>query len=881
MAIRKHTYTCFIILLLFASLFCKASVNEDLEKLRKKDNLIDWIDLRITYAIKDPQKNLDFLLDSEKQLWRKPQNAEEQTAWLYLLINEAYYLLNSSNITQSINKYEEAYDYFLKHQLNIDVEEFILKPLGNNYTRIGDYERAVFILNKSLALAKNEKRDTITASIYNNLAISYRTQQNLDKALFSVKQGLNYCKPNNRIYGILYATYTDILFDLQQEDEALKTAKVAIHTLEKKQNTLHWLASAKTIMANIYLHQKKLKEASIFYDEAVVLLKKDIHSSRKRELAYIYTQKSILNNLKNDPKSALNDVDQALSLLIEEYKVTNTFPTKQQLYPENRLQLALYQKATVLSDLGRYGEALNGYKLAFETSEQLRSDYTYNSSKKKLQDEAKDIAEKIIETSYLLWQRTNKKIYSETILEISEKTKGRILLDDLMARQEKIASSNKTYADIINLEKNLAYLEKQKRVKSNKEIESKIEDLRFQISSLKKNKNISNYSLDITAQEMISKIPDQTDVIIFFVGKKKIYCCYVTNKGIQQIKTITNASQFESETLGFLDSFYFHGPQNMINSPKSFYSASQRLSQTIFKDLNLNNNHQLWIVKDGILNFISFDGLIMSGEFNNQIRNWPFLIKQKSITYKYSLFQFAEAQDKTVKSFSGFFLSNTENGSIEIPSVNLEYTKLKQIISGNFYKNERATLTNFKESLNESDIIHISSHAYVGENKDEPVLELFKDKFYMFETGLSAHIPSLVILNACQTADGKYINGEGVESLGRSFLATGSHGVISSLWPINDESGANVLISFYQHLETNNSPQQSLRLAKLEWINNLENPKIMALPYYWDSLVYTGSDLQVSLNRAFGWMPYALILACLTVIIISYFLRRNLIKQKI
>src|SRR5690606_26254148 len=117
---------------------------------------------------------LNFLLESQQKAWRKPGTLEEHISWVYLLINQGYYQLYNGNILQSIDKYEEAYAYSQKYNLEIDIEEYILKPLANNYTRTGDYERAIFIQQQSLDLALKQKTDTLIASIHNNLAISYR-----------------------------------------------------------------------------------------------------------------------------------------------------------------------------------------------------------------------------------------------------------------------------------------------------------------------------------------------------------------------------------------------------------------------------------------------------------------------------------------------------------------------------------------------------------------------------------------------------------------------------------------------------------------------------------------------------------------------------------
>jgi len=853
--------SAFIILFLLASYYpgYATYIDDDLNRFKKEDNLIDWLDLRLNYVAENPRENLNFLLKTQEKVWRNPRNINEHISWAYLLINQGYYQLYNGDILQSINKYEDAYAYYQKHQLPIDIEEYVLKPLANNYTRTGDYERAIFIQQKSLDLALTQKTDTLIASIYNNLAISYRYNGKLEQALTQVKKGLQHSKPQNHIYGLLLSTSADILFEQEEYKEALTNASKAIQYLSGKKNTSYWLSGAHSLAGNIYLFNNDLDRADLHFNQALHIIKTEFSGSRKRELAHVLTLKSKLALQKQEYRQALVFVNQSIKSLVPEFDEKLGYPQEKQLYAEYKLRAALIQKAAVLKQIKEKNQALKGYKLAFYVSEKLRTEYTYTSSKKQLQEESKQLAEDIIETAYSLWLQSQKKAYAELILEISEQTKARLLFDDLSFHQEKMAAKNKSYADILKIERAIAYYERQKRTENHAEnFDKKINELKFELSSLKKRENIKNLELIIDIKSLLSKIPVNTKAIVFFTGNRNHYIIDADNKGINLIKRLENAAYLEKLSRDFLNTYFYNGPSAMMNNPKDFFHQSYKIYNNIFEGVDNSSHQNLLIIKDGVYNYLSFDGLISKNIYSSNIKKWPFLMLNKSMRYQYSLYQFeAESPSKRKDLFSGFFLSNTQNNSIEIPSVRYEYDELKKFVQGEFYLNEEAQGSNFKKALINSHILHVSSHAYLSDSA-EPVLEMYKDKFYLFELG-DFTLPELVILNACQTANGQYVSGEGVENMGRGFLAAGSKAVISGIWKINDEAGARLLVSYYRHLLKNKNAHDALRQAKLNWLIHKETSNILALPYYWDSLIYTGQELEISVVKkaSYNWFHLA------------------------
>ena len=190
-------------------------------------------------------------------------------------------------------------------------------------------------------------------------------------------------------------------------------------------------------------------------------------------------------------------------------------------------------------------------------------------------------------------------------------------------------------------------------------------------------------------------------------------------------------------------------------------------------------------------------------------------------------------------------------------------------------KNEDATVGGFTQAIGRSDILHLSSHSYLTASLKEPVLELYKSKFYLLELASQQKVPELVVLSACQTADGAYLSGEGVLSFSRGFIAAGSKGVISSLWNVNDQSAADLMVNYYQNLFQSKTTAGTLAKTKLQWLKQKHKNQMVLLPYYWDSLIYTGEDLVVILVKPNQNLIYIVIPVFLGLLAVAVFFYRK------
>jgi CHAT domain-containing protein len=98
----------------------------------------------------------------------------------------------------------------------------------------------------------------------------------------------------------------------------------------------------------------------------------------------------------------------------------------------------------------------------------------------------------------------------------------------------------------------------------------------------------------------------------------------------------------------------------------------------------------------------------------------------------------------------------------------------------------------------------------------------------------------MIVLSSCFTGSGALFAGEGVLSLARAFLYSGSRSVVMSLWEVNDRSGTDIVKSFYSYLRKGNSKSSSLRKARLDYLG--KSDQLQSHPYYWATMVVYGDD---------------------------------------
>ena len=95
-----------------------------------------------------------------------------------------------------------------------------------------------------------------------------------------------------------------------------------------------------------------------------------------------------------------------------------------------------------------------------------------------------------------------------------------------------------------------------------------------------------------------------------------------------------------------------------------------------------------------------------------------------------------------------------------------------------------------------------------------------------------------MVLSACDTAVGALQCQDGVANLSRAFLLAGARNVVSTLWPIEDESSLYIMRRFYIHLAAKRSVPLALAAAKRDLIRTFGRD---VRPYHWAAFTSEGA----------------------------------------
>jgi CHAT domain-containing protein len=136
-----------------------------------------------------------------------------------------------------------------------------------------------------------------------------------------------------------------------------------------------------------------------------------------------------------------------------------------------------------------------------------------------------------------------------------------------------------------------------------------------------------------------------------------------------------------------------------------------------------------------------------------------------------------------------------------------------------------------------ADVIHFATHAVadaasplasklvLASGSDASGAKGSGDAFEAFDI-YGLHLPRarLIVLSACQSGIDRLFKGEGAVGLARPFIAAGVPLVVASLWPVESNATADLMISFHRYRKSQNlSTVAALRMAQLDMIHHSPN----------------------------------------------------------
>ncbi len=163
--------------------------------------------------------------------------------------------------------------------------------------------------------------------------------------------------------------------------------------------------------------------------------------------------------------------------------------------------------------------------------------------------------------------------------------------------------------------------------------------------------------------------------------------------------------------------------------------------------------------------------------------------------------------------------------TLRLESAQIEATLISQLFEQvDTVRSDRATTQTVTEKLSQPNrIFNFSGHAWAERQPKQSALYLQGEDRLTAETLCQLNLKTydLITLSACETA----VTGlQTIESdyvgLGSAFLTAGAANIISTLWTVESESNAWLMVTFYQHYQAGDSPAIALKKSQ-HWLRTL------------------------------------------------------------
>ena len=751
----------------------------------------------------------------------------------------AYHIEKTIGYRESLPVFLVAHEH-VADKSNLDtLAWFVENAIFNDYTRLGDYEKADYYANLTERSLKHFGEIKYLSRLYVNRGIKEKSIGNLDEAISYFQKGYRMADSIDYPLGLFgnAVNLADIYNEFPSRglsEPYLAKAESLLPLIEKdsriKEKKSSWLQE----MAEYKLMQGKCGESIPLFKESIKLLTEFYSSKFRRDFSKSYYSLASAYDQCDSLTQALEAIHNGLHSLIPELRSDQPQPHANQLYAENSffellgLQSKVFEKQyDITGDPTLLQSSLSSLLLALKANDMLRSVIIADPSKLISIRSNKELVERAIVVSYRLYVGDPSTKHFNNARSLFNRSKS-LLYGEKSRRNALIP--------LISEEdrKKSAELQAQLFEWHNKkhEPDADINYINGRILAIEE--EIDNLFESYDESVLQTKIP--ADYIEYFIAEKDVFAISSVGGKDQFIRLgpITHWNELVSRLNEYIDLKGDSFDETITSEVYDFLIAP--VISTLPK--------ALVIISDASIGLVPFDMLT--------IKNGDLLIRHTDIAYNFEYLTYEIVSDPADKSWDVYCLApqykkkelkvneNIRGSIYHLPYAKMEMDSIQRLFGESALTSQSQDKVLWKEHIRNTRIFHYAGHAIIEGEKSYLALNDSNDEMQQItsrEISLHYHPLELAVLSACETGLGKMEQGEGIRSLGRSFMESGTQATVISLWNVNDKSTASIMTRFYQNLLKGMGKSQALRQSKLDYIAS--NPANHH-PYYWAAFVPAG-----------------------------------------
>lgn len=807
--------------------------------------------------------------------------------------------------------------------------------IGSILNRMGDYDEAIFNFNKSLALYTRQNPNSLdVAEAHTSLCVAYYRKRlyrqaiahgTLSLQIFDRLKGQDLTRQYINGYNAMAVAHAAV----GEYDAALAFLKRA---LALQRTSEHMLAKTHHNLGHVYWLMNDHPQALIYLRRAIAENQAQYGASHP-DIGKACRHIGVMCADRGEYDSALYYFQRALTIFVPGFNKTGFAENPAigaGINAKPDLLRALNDKGkALLKRAGTQKDGIDDLKVAFKTYQTalelldlMRGEYELEDSRQFINQDAMPIYNYAMQAAMALYNRENNPAYLEAAFSISERSRALMLLESLQYRQSKalLGVPDSLLIKEKNLKRHIAYYENNlagatansdpAAMQRNKEyLTANQEAYRKLIDRFKTHYPAyysSKYIQPVSLKTLQQTLPDaETALLEFFAGENFIYSIIATRTACV-VHSIPRDAALDSAMVHYRRSI--SDIAWILNRPKEAYTQYVKTAgalhdlfiRPVKTKLSAPVRH-LVIVPQGGLDQISFDALLtgpVDQGKNGGYKDLPYLFRQYTIQQAYSATAYCklkgEASKNTAASCLAFapgfagkntdsapvMLSTLRDGQQALPGTQKEIDLIARHFEGKLYRGAQATEVNFKKEAGAYPIIHLATHGRADNEMPGRSHLLFTDQtadstedntLYAYEIANLSLQADLVVLSGCETGYGSIARGEGIMSLGRSFIHAGSRSVLTSLWKVDDDASATLMSNFYAALADGQSKPEAINNARQAYLAQADNFK--SHPFFWAAFTFTGDDrpLDVPADRT---LLYALAIVSVIATLAAIAIRR-------